>query len=44
MVARFAGERRIPLAQAYVKVLNSNPAPYVAYLCEHEAALRSGHV
>jgi hypothetical protein len=40
---QIAAARRITFAQAYVEVLNSNPALYVAYLREHEAALRGRH-
>ena len=32
-------QMHITFAKAYVQVLNSNPALYVAYLREHEAAL-----
>jgi hypothetical protein len=43
IATKLAAARRITFAQAYVEVLNSNPALYVAYLREHEAALRGRH-
>lgn len=39
LAKRIAGERRCTFAQAYVEALNSNPALYLQYLKEHEAAL-----
>jgi hypothetical protein len=43
MAKQIAAARRITFAQAYVQALNSNPALHVAYLREHEAALRGRH-
>ena len=42
LAKRIAAEQRITFAQAYVEALNANPALYVAYLREHEAALGAG--
>ena len=41
LAKQIVASKHIAFAQAYVEALNANPALYVAYLREHEAALET---